>query len=180
MTDTPQLPLSHIKVLDLTTIIAGPFCTLHLAHMGAEVIKIEPLKTGDSGRQLGIETDLTTKNMGALFLGMNTGKKSLALNLKSDTGVAIFKKMVAKCDVVVENFRAGVMTRLGLGYNTLKHINPALVYCAISGYGQQGDMSNRAAYDQIIQGISGLMAVTGAPPADGEPPCTLSNRGTHF
>ncbi len=164
------LPLSHVRVLDVTTIIAGPFCTLHLAHMGAEVIKVEPLVVGDSGRHLGEEVALAKKQMGALFLAMNAGKKSIALNLKSEAGVDIFKKMVAECDVMVENFRAGVMDRLGLGYAHLKQINPALVYCAISGYGQQGCMSDRAAYDQIIQGISGLMAVTGAPPADGDSP----------
>lgn len=162
MNTPPQtLPLSHIKVLDLTTIIAGPFCTLHLAHMGAEVIKIEPLNGGDSGRNLGAEVTLNDQNMGSLFLGMNGGKKSLTLNLKSPDGIAIFKQLVAQCDVVVENFRAGVMKKLGLDYDTLRDINPTLVYCSISGYGQQGPMSNRAAYDQIIQGVSGLMTTTG-------------------
>ena len=167
---THKLPLSHIKILDLTTIIAGPFCTLHLAHMGAEVIKIEPIGTGDSGRNLGSDETLNSNHMGALFLGMNMGKKSMTLNLKTTEGIDIFKKMVAKCDVVVENFRAGVMDKLGLSFDTLKAINPKIVYCSISGYGQQGPMSNRAAYDQIVQGISGLMAATGEPPADGERP----------
>ena len=167
----PQtLPLSHIKILDLTTIIAGPFCTLHLAHMGAEVIKIEPLGMGDSGRNLGSDEHLNDTYMGALFLGMNMGKKSIALNLKTPEGIDIFKKMVEKCDVVVENFRAGVMDRLGLSFDILKSINPQIVYCSISGYGQQGPMSGRAAYDQIVQGISGMMAATGEPPADGERP----------
>ena len=167
---THTLPLSHVKVLDLTTIIAGPFCTLHLAHMGAQVIKIEPLGTGDSGRNLGSDETLNDSQMGALFLGMNMGKKSMALNLKNPEGIDIFKNMVAKCDVVVENFRAGVMDKLGLSFDTLKTINPNIIYCSISGYGQQGPMSNRAAYDQIVQGISGLMAATGEPPADGERP----------
>ena len=167
----PQtLPLSHIKILDLTTIIAGPFCTLHLAHMGAEIIKIEPLGTGDSGRNLGSDENLNNTHMGALFLGMNMGKKSITLNLKTDEGIDIFKKMVAQCDVVVENFRAGVMDKLGLSFETLKIINPKIIYCSISGYGQQGPMSNRAAYDQIVQGLSGMMAATGEPPADGERP----------
>ena len=165
-----RLPLSHITVLDLTTIIAGPFCTLHLAHMGANVIKVEPLGVGDSGRNLGSDADLNDAYMGSLFLGMNGGKQSLTLNLKTEQGIDIFKQLVAQSDVVVENFRAGVMDKLGLGYKTLKAINPSIVYCAISGYGQQGPMSKRAAYDQIIQGVSGMMATTGEPPTANTPP----------
>ena len=165
-----NLPLKNIKVLDLTTMLSGPFCTLHLAHMGAEIIKIEQLKTGDSGRVLGSDTDLTGMNMGSFFLGMNAGKKSLTLNLKTDEGKDIFKQLVRQCDVVVENFRAGVMDKLGLGFDSLKAINDKIIYCAISGYGQSGDMSTRPAYDQVVQGVSGLMSTTGEPPKDGDLP----------
>lgn len=163
-----SLPLRHVKILDLTTLMAGPLATLYLAHMGAQVIKIEPLVTGDSGRNYGSDASLNAIYMGSIFMGLNAGKQSLALNLKTDEGVAIFKQLVSECDVVVENFRAGVMDKLGLGFETLKSINSKIVYCAISGYGQKGEMSNRAAYDQIVQGISGLMATTGEPAKDGE------------
>ena len=153
--------LSGIRILDLTNVLAGPFCCHQLAHMGAEVIKIEAVARGDLARQLGADKDLSNKKMGISFLAQNAGKKSLTLNLKSKKGKVIFHKLVKKSDVIVENFRPGVMKRLGLDYEVLKKLNPQLIYCAISGFGQTGPMSPRPAYDQIIQGISGIMSITG-------------------
>jgi len=153
--------LSGIRILDLTNVLAGPFCCHQLAHMGAEVIKIEAVARGDLARQLGADKDLSAKKMGISFLAQNAGKKSLTLNLKSKKGKVIFHQLVKSSDVIVENFRPGVMKRLGLDYSTLKKIKPRLIYCAISGFGQTGPMSPRPAYDQIIQGISGIMSITG-------------------
>ncbi len=153
--------LSGVRVLDLTNVLAGPFCTLHLALLGAEVIKIENPRDGDLARKLGILPELNDKLMGTSFLAQNANKKSVTLNTKSPEGKEIFKKLVAKSDVVVENFRPDVMKRLGLSYDVLREINPRLVYCAISGFGQTGPDSFKPAYDQIIQGLSGEMAVNG-------------------
>jgi formyl-CoA transferase len=153
--------LSGIRVLDLTNVLAGPFCTLHLALMGAEVIKIENPKDGDLARKLGIVPEMNDQLMGTSFLAQNCNKKSVTLNTKSPEGKEIFKRLVKDADVLVENFRPGVMGRLGIGYDTLKQINPRLVYCAISGFGQTGPDAFKPAYDQIIQGLSGEMAVNG-------------------
>lgn len=153
--------LEGIKVLDLTNVLSGPFCTLHLAWLGAEVIKIENPKDGDLARKLGCVPEYNQKLMGTSFLAQNANKKSLTLNLKKDEAKEIFKKLVKDADVVVENFRPGVMDRLSLGYETLKEINPGLVYCAISGFGQTGPDSKKPAYDQIIQGLSGVMSING-------------------
>lgn len=155
--------LSGIRVLDLTNVLAGPFCCHQLAHMGADIIKIEAVGRGDLARQLGADKQLSSAQMGISFLAQNAGKKSLTLDLKSDQGRDIFKKLVSSADVVVENFRPGVMARLGLDYDTLKQLNPQLIYCAISGFGQTGPLSPRPAYDQIIQGLSGVMSITGKP-----------------
>ena len=153
--------LSGIRVLDLTNVLAGPFCCHQLAHMGAEVIKIEAVGRGDLARQLGADTDLSKKQMGISFLAQNAGKKSLTLDLKSPDGKMLFHRLVKTADVVVENFRPNVMARLGFDYENLKLSNPELIYCAISGFGQTGPMSGRPAYDQIIQGLSGVMSITG-------------------
>ncbi|EHI48553.1 putative acyl-CoA transferase/carnitine dehydratase [SAR116 cluster alpha proteobacterium HIMB100] len=158
--------LSGIRVLDLTNVLAGPFCCHQLAHMGAEVIKIEAVGRGDLARQLGADKQLSAAQMGISFLAQNAGKKSLTLDLKSDKGKEIFRKLVQGADVVVENFRPGVMARLGLNYPVLKKLNPQLIYCAISGFGQTGPLSPRPAYDQIIQGLSGVMSITGKPEED--------------
>lgn len=155
-------PLKGITVLDLTNVLAGPFCCHQLAHMGADVIKVEVPGRGDLARELGPDTELNAALMGVSFLAQNAGKRSVTLNLKHDKGVALFKRMVAKADVVVENFRPGVMDRLGVGYSVLKEVKPDLVYCAISGFGQDGPMRDMPAYDQIIQGISGVMSITGS------------------
>ncbi len=153
--------LEGIKVLDLTNVLSGPFTTLHLALLGAEVIKVENPKDGDLARKLGIVPDLNKKLMGTSFLAQNCNKKSITLNTKSPEGKEIFRKLVKDADVVVENFRPGVMDRLGLGYKTLAALNPRLIYCAISGFGQTGPDALKPAYDQIIQGLSGEMAVNG-------------------
>ncbi|MEQ9258377.1 MAG: CoA transferase [Roseovarius sp.] len=158
-----QKPLEGIRVLDLTNVLAGPFCCHHLAHMGAEVIKVEATGKGDLARQLGSDAELNKKGMGISFLAQNAGKKSVTVNLKHPEGKALFLRLVETADVVVENFRPGVMTRLGVGYETLQAVNPRLIYCAISGFGQDGPWVHRPAYDQIIQGASGVMSITGDP-----------------
>jgi crotonobetainyl-CoA:carnitine CoA-transferase CaiB-like acyl-CoA transferase len=159
----PYKPLKKYRVLDLTNVLSGPFCGHLLAHMGAEVIKIEVPKTGDLARQLGADSELNTKKMGVSFLAQNSGKKSLTINLKADAGKQLFKRLIKDADVLVENFRPGVMDRLGLGFDDLKLENASLTYCAISGFGATGPLRNKPAYDQIIQGMSGVMSITGSP-----------------
>ncbi|HEV7617678.1 MAG TPA: CoA transferase [Burkholderiaceae bacterium] len=154
-------PLAGVRVLDLSNVLAGPFCGYQLALLGAEVIKIEQPVTGDLARQLGADPAAAARSMGTSFVAVNGGKQSITLNLKHDEGKEIFLRMVRDADVVLENFRPGVMARLGLGYEELAAINPALIYCAISGFGQDGPMAARPAYDQIIQGIAGVMSITG-------------------
>ena len=154
-------PLENCRVLDLTNVLAGPFCCHQLAHLGAQVIKIENPAGGDLARRLGADPDLNQSLMGVSFLAQNSGKRSITLDLKSPAGKKILKKLVATADVLVENFRPGVMNRLGLGYDVLIKENPALVYCAISGFGQDGPLRDLPAYDQIIQGLSGVMSLTG-------------------
>jgi formyl-CoA transferase len=153
--------MKDIRVLDLTNVLAGPFATLHLALLGAEVIKIENPQGGDLARKLGTLPELNEQLMGTSFLAQNSNKKSVTLNTKSPEGKEIFKRLVETADVLVENFRPGVMSRLGLDYGILKEINPRLIYCAISGFGQTGPDALKPAYDQIIQGLSGEMAVNG-------------------
>lgn len=154
-------PLSGVRVLDLTNVLAGPYCTYQLALQGAEVVKVEVPGRGDLARQLGADPDLNARGLGTSFLAQNAGKKSIELDLKSEEGSNSFVDLVREVDVLVENFRPGVMDRLGFGWPQLKEVNPALVYCAISGFGQTGPMRDRPAYDQIIQGLSGMMSITG-------------------
>jgi len=156
-------PLAGIRVLDLTNVLAGPFACHQLAHMGADVIKVEARGTGDLARQLGADLELNKANMGVSFLAQNPGKRSMTLNLKSAKGKEVFRRLVRTADVVMENFRPGVMDRLGVGHAELFKENPRLVYCAISGFGQEGPLRDLPAYDQIIQGMSGIMSITGAP-----------------
>ena len=153
--------LQGVRVLDLTNVLSGPFATLHLALLGAEVIKIENPLEGDLARKLGNVPALNERLMGTSFLAQNANKKSLTLNLKEPEARAIFMKLAAGADVVVENFRPGVMDRLGLSYEVLSGVNPGLIYCAISGFGQTGPDAMKPAYDQIIQGLSGVMAING-------------------
>ncbi len=155
------IPLAGVQVLDLTNVLAGPFACHQLAHMGADVLKIEAVGRGDLARNLGADPDLSAKGMGVSFLAQNAGKRSMTLNLKSDAGKQVLKRLVRSADVLVENFRPGVMDRLGLGSDILRAENPKLIYCAISGFGQDGPWASRPAYDQIVQGASGVMSVTG-------------------
>src|ERR1700712_5060129 len=144
--------LAGIRVLDLTNVLAGPFCAYQLALLGADVVKVEVPDGGDLARQLGADAALNARHMGASFLAQNAGKD-------------VLHRLVASADVLVENFRPGVMARLGVSYDELKQTNPKLVYCAISGFGQDGPMRGAPAYDQIIQGLSGIMSITGTPAA---------------
>ncbi|MBM4297268.1 MAG: CoA transferase [Deltaproteobacteria bacterium] len=150
-----------MRVLDLTNVLAGPFCCYQLAQLGADVIKVEAPNSGDLARQLGADAELNRKLMGASFLAQNAGKRSLTINLKNPAGKEIFRRLVITTDVLVENFRPGVMDRLALGYNELRKIKPDLIYCAISGFGQSGPLKDNPAYDQIVQGLSGVMSITG-------------------
>ena len=154
-------PLEGKTILDLTNVLAGPFCTYQLVNLGAEVIKIETPLKGDLARNLGADPDLNKKGMGISFLAQNSGKQSVTLNLKTDKGKNLFKKLVKNCDAVIENFRPNVMSRLNLDYDVLKKENPDLIYCAITGFGQDGPLSQNPAYDQIVQGLSGVMTITG-------------------
>ncbi|GAA2052298.1 CoA transferase [Streptomyces carpaticus] len=153
--------LDGIRVLDLTNVLAGPFAGYQLALQGADVIKVELPGSGDLARRLGADRALSEELLGASFLAQNGGKRSLTLNLKDPEGRAALLRAVREADVLLENFRPGVLDRLGLGWDTLRAENPGLVYCAISGFGQTGPLRDRPAYDQIIQGLSGMMSVTG-------------------
>ena len=167
--------LDGVRVLDLTNVLAGPFCAYQLAQLGADVIKVEVPGTGDLARRLGTDPELNARGMGASFLAQNAGKRSLTLNLKTEAGRAVFLRLAATADVLVENFRPGVMRRLGLDYETLRRVKPDLIYCAVSGFGQDGPLADNPAYDQIIQGYAGVMSVTGdaesAPLRVGFPVC---------
>ena len=153
--------LDGIRVLDLTNVLAGPFATVHLALLGADVVKIENPDGGDLARKLGAAPELNAQLMGTSFLAQNANKRSLTLNIKEPAGREIFTRLARGADVVVENFRPGVMDRLGLSWAMLHAINPRLIYCAISGFGQSGPDAFKPAYDQIIQGLSGVMAING-------------------
>ncbi len=154
-----ETPLSGIRVLDLTRVLAGPFCTMILNDLGAEVIKIEIPKKGDDSRAFG--PFLQERSL--YFLSINRGKKSLSLNLKHPAGKKILKELVKKADVLVENYRPGTMEKLGLGYDILKDINPRLIYAAASGFGHTGPYSQRPAYDILAQAMGGIMSITGWP-----------------
>ena len=153
--------LEGIRVLDMTNVLSGPFATLHLALLGADVIKIENPDGGDLARKLGNVPKYNKELLGTSFLAQNANKRSLTLNMKAEEGKEIFCKLVKTADVVVENFRPGVMARLGFSYEELCKINPKIIYCAISGFGQTGPDAFKPAYDQIIQGLSGVMTVNG-------------------
>ncbi len=159
-------PLSGVRVLDLTQLLPGPMCTLHLADLGAEVIKIEPPKAGDPVR--GGKGKLST-----MFLMLNRNKRSLEVDLRSDDGLDLFKKLVATADVLVEGFRPGVTNRLGIGYEAMKDINPRLVYCSITGYGQEGPLSQAAGHDINYQSLAGVLeqsGIAGGAPSQGNFP----------
>ena len=150
-----MLPLDGIKVMDLSRVLAGPYCGMILADLGAEVIKIERPGTGDDARAYGPFVN----GESAYFISVNRNKKSVTLNLKKPEGKQIFKDLIKDFDVVVENFRPGTMERLGLGYDELRKINPRLIYATCTGYGYTGPMKNRPAYDAVIQAMGGLMSI---------------------
>lgn len=153
--------MDNYRVLDLTNVLAGPYCCHLLAHLGCEVIKVENPKDGDLARQLGASQNLNKKKMGISFLAQNAGKKSIAIDMKSKKGKEIFFKLLKKSDVVVENFKPGTIKKLGIGFDALKKINNKIILASISGFGQSGPLSKLPAYDQIIQGYSGVMSITG-------------------
>lgn len=159
MDNTYKGALSGVKILDLTRVLAGPACTMMLADMGAEVIKIEVPGKGDDSRAF----SPFQNGVSAYFINMNRNKKGITLNMKSPEGKKIFTEMLKKADIVVENYRPGVMERLGFGYEDIKKINPGIIYGAVSGYGHTGPYSQRPGYDAIGQATSGLMSTTGFP-----------------
>jgi crotonobetainyl-CoA:carnitine CoA-transferase CaiB-like acyl-CoA transferase len=156
-------PLRGVRVVDLTNVLAGPYCSYQLALLGAEVVKVEKPGNGDLARRLGPEPALNRAGIGASFLAQNAGKKSIELDLKAPGDRTVFDDLVAGADVLLENFRAGVLSRMGYGWDVLHRANPRLIYCAISGFGQSGPMSQAPAYDQIVQGLAGMMSITGTP-----------------
>jgi crotonobetainyl-CoA:carnitine CoA-transferase CaiB-like acyl-CoA transferase len=159
-------PLQGIRVLDFTRVLAGPAASLALADLGAEVLKVEPPETGDETRLF----PPLRENQSHYFLSVNRGKKSIVVDLKNDAGVTLVKALAAKCDILIENYRPGVMDRLGLGYETLGAINPRLIYCAISGYGMTGPLRDRPSFDIVLQAMSGALSVNGEA---GRPPTKL-------
>jgi crotonobetainyl-CoA:carnitine CoA-transferase CaiB-like acyl-CoA transferase len=163
-----RAPLDGVRIIDFTRILAGPFGAMFLGDMGAEVIKVEEPGKGDDTRGWPpfVEGEAT------YFLSVNRSKKSLTLNMKAPEGLAILRKLIGKSDVVLENFRPGTMDRLGVGYESLRALNPRLIYCAISGFGESGPEASRPGYDLIVQGESGVMDITGFP--DG-PPVKVGN-----
>jgi len=161
-------PLKGIRVLDLTRVLAGPYCAMLLADMGADVIKVEEPGKGDDTRGW----PPFAGGQSTYFMSVNRNKKSITLNLKAPEGRDLLKKLAKKSDVLLENFRTGTMEKLGLGYATLAKLNPRLVYCAISGFGESGPESHRGGYDLIVQAESGVMDLTGFP--DG-PPVKVGN-----
>ncbi|MGX1545570.1 CaiB/BaiF CoA transferase family protein [Streptomyces adustus] len=156
-------PLDGTRVLDLTNVLAGPYCSYQLMLMGAEVVKIERPGQGDLARNLGPDPTLNRDGVGASFLAQNAGKSSLELDLKDTADRTLFERLLTGADVLLENFRAGVLARMGYGPERLARLNERLVYCSISGFGQDGPMSDAPAYDQIVQGLTGMMSVTGTP-----------------
>jgi formyl-CoA transferase/CoA:oxalate CoA-transferase len=152
-------PLHGIRVLDFTRVLSGPAASLALADMGAEVLKIEPPGSGDETRLF----PPFREEVSHYFLSVNRGKKSIVVDLKTEAGVALVKDLAAKCDIVIENYRPGVMDRLGLGYDALSAVNPKLIYCAISGFGMTGPLRDRPSFDIVLQAMSGALSVNGEP-----------------
>jgi crotonobetainyl-CoA:carnitine CoA-transferase CaiB-like acyl-CoA transferase len=150
-------PLHGIRVLDFTRVLAGPSAALALADLGAEVLKLEPPGAGDETRTF----PPFRENVSHYFLSVNRGKKSIVVDLKTDAGVALVRELAAKCDILIENYRPGVMDRLGLGYAALSAANPRLIYCAISGFGMTGPLRDRPSFDIVLQALSGALSVNG-------------------
>ena len=162
--DSLPTPLDGIKVLDCSQILAGPYCSMLLADMGADVVKIEKPSGGDDTRRMGPPF---LEGESAAFLAMNRNKRSVVLDFKHADGVAAMRRMLADSDVIIENYRAGVMGRLGLDYDSVRELNPGIIYCSISGFGRTGPYAERAGFDLIAQGMSGVMSFTGI---QGSPP----------
>ena len=163
-------PLSHLRVLDLSRVLAGPFATQNLADMGAEVIKVEKPGDGDDTRGWGppfVKADPAARGDSAYFLSANRNKKSITVDLAKPQGQALIKRLAAQCDICVENYKVGTLARYGLDYAALSAVNPRLVYCSITGFGQTGPYAPRPGYDFVFQGMGGLMSITGVP--DGQP-----------
>ncbi len=156
-------PFEGIRIIDITHVLAGPFATYQLAVLGAEVIKVEDPNEPDQSREIGFDRGLNHRGMGTAFLGQASNKRAITINLKAESGREILRKLVKTSDVLVENYRAGAFESLGLGYQDLAKINPRLIYCSISAFGQDGPRREETAYDVVIQGTSGLMAMTGTP-----------------
>jgi crotonobetainyl-CoA:carnitine CoA-transferase CaiB-like acyl-CoA transferase len=168
-------PLHGVKVLELAQIMAGPTCGMMLADLGADVIKVERVPGGDDTRRMDRPS---VAGESAAFMAMNRNKRGIALNLKLPAAQEALKRMAVRADVVTENYRQGTMEKLGVGYESLRKINPALIYCSISGYGRSGPYADKGGFDLIAQGMSGLMAVTGepgrAPAKSGGPVCDIN------
>jgi crotonobetainyl-CoA:carnitine CoA-transferase CaiB-like acyl-CoA transferase len=156
-------PFEGIRVIDITHVLAGPFASYQLALLGADVIKVEEPKEGDQARQTGPEKELNRRKMGASFLNQASNKRCITLDLKTEEGREILRTLVRTADVLVENFRSGAMRSLGLGYEDLREFNPRLIYCSLTAWGQDGPRGRHTAYDQVIQGYSGVMSITGRP-----------------
>ncbi len=154
-------PFSNIRVIDLTHVIAGPFCTHQLAALGADVIKVEPPDNPDMLRAKTDEYPAEEKGLGAFFTSQNANKRAICVDLKSEQGQEIIKKLIATADVLVENYRVGALSKLGLGYDDVVKIKPDIVYCSLTGFGQTGPLNERTVYDNVIQAYSGLMAANG-------------------
>jgi len=158
---SPAALLQGVRVLDLTNVLAGPFAVFQLALLGADVVKVEAPGAGDLARVLGADPRLNKGLMGTSFLAQNGGKRSIAIDLKHAQGRAVLLDLARGADALIENFRPGVMARLGLSWEELCAVRPQLVYCSISGFGQEGSLRANPAYDQIVQGMAGVMSVTG-------------------
>lgn len=173
MTKSSSGPFSGILVIDLTRVLAGPYCALLMAELGARVIKVEPPRAGDDSRHIG--PFVKTKSGGTksgYFMSINRGKESIALDLKADGDRKIFEALLARADVVIENYRGGTMEKLGYGWETLKAKYPRLIYAAVSGFGHTGPYSKRPAYDMVAQAMGGIMSLTGHP---GSPPTRVGS-----
>ena len=166
-----QLPLTGVRIFDLTRILAGPTCTQLLGDLGADVIKVEKPGVGDDTRTWGPpyvkDPDGKDTNESAYYLSANRNKRSVTIDLQTPKGIALAKKLIAKSDILIENFKVGSLSKLGLGYEDLKTEFPRLVYCSVTGFGQTGPYASRAGYDFLAQGLGGIMSITGDP--DGEP-----------
>ena len=164
MTDLRNGPLSGILVIDLTRVLAGPYAALMLNELGARIIKVEPPRTGDDSRHIGpfVKTK-AGKTKSGYFMSVNRGKESIALDLKADGDRKIFEALLARADILIENYRGGTMEKLGYGYEQLKDRHPALIYCGVSGFGHTGPYAKRPAYDMVVQAMGGVMSLTGHP-----------------